>query len=837
MKSIHLILLAVVCCGSFLGTSIIAGAAEPNILTDAEKKAGGKTREVSASISDRDSVNLDPPPTARQKPYAPADGQVVEVNPPPFIWVPAGRDVVYQLQVSPSENFLARNTRTFSGLKRSVHVPGESLPAGQWFWRYGVETKSGPVFGRARPFTIPTTARPFPFPDLDAAARRVRHDRPRLFFGGERLAQVRAAARGELKDAVQSLVQSCEKAIGEPLVAEPGYRPKEPGLGGPWQTNVMRTVLPPMRVMENCALAYLITGDRRLGLEAKRRLQYFFAWDPEGPTSFFAYDEPPMWMMACGTRAYDWTHDLFSPEERARIEPNMKVRALQFFKELQGAPFESNPYYSSHAARLPGFLGECALSFIHEWPEARRWLEYATLLYMTSYPAWGGDDGGWQEGPGYWRNYMTFAVHYVVALKHATGIDLMQKTFFRNTPNYALYTAMPYQEHSPFGDGQHESAGSLGRVMYAFSTLTQNPHFRWYAEAARYRPGGDVLSLATYDPALKARPPLELPPARVFPSVGLVSMHTALGNADEDISLLLRSSPYGSVSHGHADQNAFAIEAFGRGLAIATGYYPWYGSPHHHDWTRATKAVNSVLVNGEGQVRRSWDAKGEITAFQSVEGYDYAEGEAGAAYGGRLNRFRRHVIHVHPGVFVIFDDLVAPKPATYQWLLHAYDRINVDERNRVLDIRRDPAGMKTVLLEPADIRLSQTDRYVPEPESTVAAPKNTWHLTASTTQPATSGRFLAVLMPYRAGRDAALPHAALVRGRGAIGARLSFPDGSQEFIAFRTDDATKTIECGGFESDGRVIACRRDNNGAVTRHFLPGGSTLSEQGRQIAPFR
>ena len=38
---------------------------------------------------------------------------------------------------------------------------------------------------------------------------------------------------------------------------------------------------------------------------------------PTGPTSFFAYDEPPMWMMMRGTRAYDWTYDLFTPDERA----------------------------------------------------------------------------------------------------------------------------------------------------------------------------------------------------------------------------------------------------------------------------------------------------------------------------------------------------------------------------------------------------------------------------------------------------------------------------------------------------------------------------------------
>ena len=382
-------------------------------------------------------AKLDVAPEANQKPYHPADGQVLEVTPPAFIWVPAGAGVGYAVQVSRSEAFPAGDTRTFAGLKRVVFVPRETLPAGKWFWRYGVETPSGPVYGRPRPFTIPEGARSFPFPDFDPVAAGASQARPRLFFTGDRLAKIREAAKGELKDAVAGLVKSCEKAVGEPLVPEPGYRPKDPKEYGPWAVTVMRTTRPPMDAMERCALAYLITGDRRLGEEAKRRILYFFSWDPEGPTSFFAYDEPPMWVMMRGSRAYDWTYDLFTAEERARVEANMKQRALQFLKRLQSMPFESNPY-ESHAGRLPGFLGECALSFLPEWPEAREWLEYVTLIYYTSYPAWGGDDGGWQEGPGYWSAYMEFVLHYVVALRARTRIGLTRQPFLRHTPLYGL---------------------------------------------------------------------------------------------------------------------------------------------------------------------------------------------------------------------------------------------------------------------------------------------------------------------------------------------------------------------------------------------------------------
>jgi hypothetical protein len=496
----------------------------------------------------------------------------------------------------------------------------------------------------------------------------------------------------------------------------------------------------------------------------------------------------------------------------------MRVRAGQFLKRLEQLPFESTPY-DSHAGRLPGFLGECALSFLHEWPEAKDWLEYVTLLYFTSYPAWGGDDGGWQEGPGYWGAYMHFALHYVVALREAAGVDLMQKPFFRNTPYYGLHTATPYHEHSPFGDGQTGSPRGLGGLMYVFSTLTQNPYFRWHAEESKTTIGADVLSLATYDPKLKARSPLELPPARAFPAVGLASFHTALGDKQKDISFLMRSSPYGGVSHGHADQNAYTIEAFGRGLAIATGYYPWYGSPHHDQWTRATRAVNSILADGQGQVQRRWGAGGKLTAFESVKGYDYAEGEAAAAYGGRLERFRRHAVHVRPGAFVMFDDLESAKPVRFQWLLHTYRRIETSERSRVLRVTNAPAAMDVHLLAPDKLSFAQTDKYEPEPESTAGKWENTWHLTASTLAPAPRAQFLAVFLVHRDGERSTFRNVELLRGTGAAGVKLTARDGSHEVVAFRTDANAETVTCGSLESTGQVFAEGKDDKGRVVRSF------------------
>ena len=109
-------------------------------------------------------IELDLPPASTQKPYSPADGQVVDITPPPFIWVPAGKGRSYVLQLSRSEDFPAGETQSYGDLKQCVFVPREPLAVGQWYWRYGVKTDDGAEFGRARPFSVSDSARPFPFP-------------------------------------------------------------------------------------------------------------------------------------------------------------------------------------------------------------------------------------------------------------------------------------------------------------------------------------------------------------------------------------------------------------------------------------------------------------------------------------------------------------------------------------------------------------------------------------------------------------------------------------------------------------------------------------------------
>jgi hypothetical protein len=572
--------------------------------------------------------------------------------------------------------------------------------------------------------------------------------------------------------------------------------------------------------MEHAALAYLLTGDAAAGAEAKRRILHFFSWDPHGPTNVFHNDEPAMWVMMRGSRAYDWTYDLFTAEERQKVETCMLERGRDFYKKLRSMPFDNNPF-ESHAGRIIGFLGEAAISLAPEHEEARMWLDYITKIYWGVYPAWGKQDGGWNEGPHYWEAYMSFGLHYVVALREATGIDLSQRPFFRNTPYYRLYLTLPFSRMAPFGDGTQFRPNPAGPLMYWFSTLSQDPRIRWYADYLGKDGGSSILGVVLKDDALQSLPPFDLPLARHFEGVGMATLHTDLTDAENDVFLAMRSTPYGAVSHGHNDQNCFALEAYGEPLAVATGHYNRYGSPHHDGWTRQTKAKCGITIDGGKGQDRGWNARGRITDYLHGDGFDWVRGDATEAYGGRLGKAVREVVHVRPGLFVVRDELMDDEPHVYEYWLHALDEMKIEAETGTVRIERPKASLTVRFLSPEKPTLTQTDAFDPPPVWPAGREfVNNWHLTAATPEPTESTEFLTVLLPAKAGAEKALPAVARWQEGSAHGVRLSWPDGRTTVVGF----GTKRSVFDGIETDARTFAVTRDAKGAVT-DWLAGGAT------------
>ena len=766
---------------------------------------------------------LDIAPNENQVDYSPADGAAVKVNPPPFTWLPVRKDITYPadyvaysgpeekvwrpikdnnhtytLQISRDQDF-SSDVITREGIEISTYALEESLEAGEWFWRYGVEDGTT-IFSKARRFAVPSDVKKNPFPDMKEVVNTIPDDHPKLFVLKDEIESYRnRASDGDLKKTVVEIKAEIEKHIGEELPKEPKY---VKGIGPEFGEHSWRliydAVIPPCDMMEEFGLVYLLTGDKKYGEEARRRVLHFSSWNPDGSTSDRAHDEPAMRILAQGSRAYDWTYELFTPEERKMVEKSMIRRGTQFYERLKYSADREYQVYNrgSHEERVCGFLGEAAIVYMDKTDEAKDWLEYALTIHWNLWPAWAKNDGGWHQGPSYWTAYEFRVLHFLTALKKATNVDLIDKDFFQNTPYYILYSNPPYAKLSPFGDGEDRAPDeSRGEMMYNYSSLLKDPYIRWYADFMNLGHGKNILGILLKNDDLKGKAPLDLPQSRYFSGIGLVSLHTNFGNAEEDIHFLFHSDPYGGVSHGHPDQNAFTIEAFGEALAIASGYYPWYGSEHHKKWQRQTKSSNSITINGWKGQEGEAAAKGKVVTFENKELYDYILGDATQAYMGLLNKFQRHVIHIRPGVYVMYDDLEAPEPVNFEWWLHALSEMKMDERKKSITISQGDVRLKVNLVQSDKVKFDQFSGFPDPPEvrgETTPDYKDQWHVTVSTPSKNTKAKFISVLVPYKKENEPDISIDHVVEEENKVSLELKVDD-KKYFVSFKPEVSVKEI--------------------------------------------
>lgn len=643
-------------------------------------------------------------------------------------------------------------------LSDPVHLPARPLPPGDYCWDVEACDRNDRVLVKRGVwrFRLPEGLTEFPWVAPAEILARVPDTHPRYMFLRDALPEIRRSLQSGRRAAWNSVRSSAERYLNTQPPRPPEYHtyddPVRRRMGYNAYFREFRRVID--NAMSTLALAYVLSGDRRYGLAAKRILLEVESWGIEGPMSVMAPwgDEPGLSMAKHGHRAYDWLYDLFEEDERRRVREMTIGRARQVLTRLKRADYLALPG-ESHNGRLIAYLSEYAVVLKDEAPDAAEWLDYSLRALTTFYPHWGDRDGGWAEGISYALSYNLIYLGALESLLAATGYDLYRRPFFRRVRRFILYCTSPVGEIKPFGDGFEGGVGSSGAtLMMHHGRRFRDPHCVWYARQTGASVTADPLIALLTEDDVPAEPPADLPAAAVFEGVGWAALHSALDRPREDTLILFKSSPFGSVSHSHADQNSFAILKGGRGLAIPSGYYgPAYDMPHHALWTRQTKAHNSILVDGEGQIVRSAKAQGRIAAFRHQRCISYVAGDATTAYGGKLRRFVRHLVFLRPALVAVLDELEAPGPVEFRWLLHAFEPMEVDEERRLVICYRAGATLSVRLACEAGLAFSQTDQFDTPynegnpPEYWEDKP-NQWHFAARTLERAAETRIAAAMV-------------------------------------------------------------------------------------------
>jgi hypothetical protein len=321
---------------------------------------------------------------------------------------------------------------------------------------------------------------------------------------------------------------------------------------------------------------------------------------------------------------------------------------------------------------------------------------------------------------------------------------------------------------------------------------TGNPYWAWWLDAWKvdFDFGEPVLAFLWSEmPPVTPKAPTDLPPSKVFRGTGVAVLNTTLTGAADNVELRFKASPMGRWSHGHEPHNSFTLDAYGVALLVNNVYRDLYGTPFHKDWVWTSRAQNALLVDGQGQKPHSADLGGRIVKWDFQEGMEYLVGDGTAAYEARLKKALRHVVFVKPDLIVIADEVEAPKPSTYQVMLHGQGPFMVKEADQRLILDRGEAGVVVDYVSEQPLKMRQWQGYEPQPDhSYLASIRNPgipmqWHVEAATAAPADGSLTLTVLRPYKKGAQPDSP-VRVDRAAGGLGVTVTTPSQPEVGVTF-----------------------------------------------------
>ncbi|MGG1554083.1 DUF4962 domain-containing protein [Paenibacillus ferrarius] len=714
--------------------------------------------------------------------YEPNEQTVLLENPPRFTWIPAKLEHDrYVLQISSSVTFEEGETRTIQPILYNLYTPDEVLEPGTYYWRYALLEDGGSqtAWSKIRRFEVAADLPETPLPSRTRRYVETSMQHPRLWLQAAEVESFRAQL---VKDpAYCGFDDFYEKSVKiwadrEP-VAEPLPYPGNKRVAKLWRQMYMDTQ-EALYGVRHLAVAGKLLGDEALLDRAREWLQHVASWDPDGTTSRAYNDEASFRTAGAIAWGYDWLYDRLTEDERTQVRRVLMARTRQIAQHcIEHSKIHHVPF-DSHAVRsLSSVLVPCCIVLLHEEPEVREWLDYTLEYYACLYSPWGGEDGGWAEGPMYWTTGMAFVTEAMNLLVKYTGINFYKRPFFKKTGDFPLYVFSPDTLRCSFGDqstlGDPVSL-KTGFNIRQFAGMTGNGLYQWYYERVRETDTDAEMKFYNYGwwdfrfdemvyrhdyPQIEAVAPTDenIEPVKWFRDIGWVAFHSNMADPENHIMLLTKSSPYGSVSHSHGDQNGFLLHAYGEPLAIESGYYVAFNSTMHMKWRRQTRSTNNILVDGLGQYAEkdkvlNMAAGGVVEIAEQRKGYGYSRSNATAAYKEHVPYLDRYIreLYFFGTYVVVVDHIDLAQAGSVDWLFQTLNEMKVNEQTFTVQGRKADMDGRFVYCSSGELTLTQEQSFTDIDLSEIEGLPTQWHLKA-TTKAARSHRIATLLVPIKHG--------------------------------------------------------------------------------------
>ena len=499
---------------------------------------------------------------------------------------------------------------------------------------------------------------------------------------------------------------------------------------------------------QTCAFMYVLTEDMRYAEQARRALlamaglekwnygmisRYPVGWGGHGGPFCEASAGAP------AALAYNWVYNALSDPERRQIEDAILWKSWYWLNDYIDTrdyirAMNQGPWFNYGA-----LVQAMAIAHRHPWLERfypkyeANFIESIGLNYLR--------DGANTEGAAYWGATTRFVARALPLLAHVSGRPLadyapepLQKSI--DMPIYMRSMVTDGFYVLGVNDGCYSRWNPQDTGLF-FAALLDQPTAQWAWQETAGKTGdfGDlVVSIIWHRDWGEADTP-ELSLAKQFRGAGWIALRS--GWDVGDLFFCIQSGVWGK-GHQHLDKNSFVLEAYGERLCPDKGV-PAYGHPMG-PFFQKTVSHNAITIDGADQRAGS----PRVLRFEHAERFDVVDSDATANYPAARKVVRR-VLFMRPRYFVIADEIRTRRPASVEFNLHTFSRIDVE--GDTIAFTGSKADMLVRVVSPPVFRhtFSQTQR---SPNESIIH-----DVQLAPARPVTELNYVTVLYPLRKGQE------------------------------------------------------------------------------------
>jgi len=367
---------------------------------------------------------------------------------------------------------------------------------------------------------------------------------------------------------------------------------------------------------------------------------------------------------------YDWLYPALNSAQRDRIRGALLEKVVTRVRGDYKFHWWATAYRCNWCGVCNSGVGLTGLVLLTEHPQL-------TDIVAESYNRINsmfnelGEDGGWQEGGGYWNYGVHTSTFFADALKRLTNAkyNLFENERLKKNPaTFPLHISLPGKRSLNFEDSGGSSLIGSTHLLNKLAVETNNKEAAWY----RYNllgEGNDIFDIIWPKPEFTAVPPKN--PSKHFRTIDWWVLRSDFTDHAK-VLVAGKAGMNDDPHHGHLDIGHFVVywhgEYFIQDIGRKGSYDEKYFDDMRFDYPQASSiGHNVVFVNGEKQIsaklrKQEWipGVGGEVEEFRTSVARDYVKMNPTKAYpNNELKEWKRHVILEKPGITVLLDEVEA----------------------------------------------------------------------------------------------------------------------------------------------------------------------------------